>query len=65
MSARAGSFRQVWLWPMAVALLSLIGLITALIGDGAWDVASWMVLSPPLVISGMAWMRSRRRRHDA
>jgi hypothetical protein len=52
--------RQVWGWPIVVALLSTVGLVTALVGDGVWDVFSWAALALPVVISGVAWMRSRR-----
>jgi hypothetical protein len=51
---------QVWGWPIVVGLLSTAGLVTALVGDGVWDVFSWLALALPVVISGLAWMRSRR-----
>jgi hypothetical protein len=54
------SFRRVWLWPIGIALLSAAGLVSALLGDGAWDAASWVALAPPILLSGMAWRRSRR-----
>lgn len=37
--------------PLAIGLLSVIGLIAALTGDGWLDVLSWLTLAvPPLVI---------------
>lgn len=30
--------------PLALALISLIGLFSALLADGLWDVVSWMSL---------------------
>ena len=34
----------IWRWPIALGVLSLIGLLSALFGDGAWDLASWLIL---------------------
>ena len=28
---------QIWLWPLALAITSAIGLISALLEDGVWD----------------------------
>lgn len=36
--------------PLIVGIVSLVGLISALVGDGAWDAASWVALSPPLLL---------------
>jgi uncharacterized membrane protein YjjP (DUF1212 family) len=47
MKARARSERSLWRifrWPLAFALLSMAGLISALVGDGAWNVVSWACL---------------------
>ncbi|HWW65289.1 MAG TPA: hypothetical protein VNZ43_11055 [Sphingomonadaceae bacterium] len=45
--------------PILIALLSLIGLVSALIGDGAADVASWIALAVP--VAAVFWaMRARR-----
>lgn len=41
---------QVWGKPLLFAVLSITGLITALVGDGVWDVFSWLALGLPLVI---------------
>lgn len=36
--------------PIGLFLISIIGLITALIGDGWWNVWAWLLLSVPLLI---------------
>ncbi|SEW52870.1 hypothetical protein [Chitinophaga arvensicola] len=41
---------HVWGKPLLVALLSITGLITALVGDGYWDAFSWLALGIPLVM---------------
>jgi len=43
---------------MAVAVTSVIGLVSALLGDGAWDALSWIALSAPVLLS--MWHGLRR-----
>jgi hypothetical protein len=45
------SLRQIFAVPLALALLIGIGLVTALVGDGAWDVVSWVGLGVPAAVS--------------
>jgi len=33
-----------------LAIASCVGLISALVGDGIWDVLSWIALGLPLVV---------------
>ena len=51
---------QIFATPTLIALLSLVGLLAALLGDGMFDWVSWVGLAAPLVIVGWA-MRTRRR----
>ncbi|BAK65108.1 hypothetical protein SLG_04330 [Sphingobium sp. SYK-6] len=45
--------------PTALAALSLVGLVSALTGDGLRDAISWATLAMPL--AAVAWaMRARR-----
>jgi hypothetical protein len=42
---------QIWLWPAAIALLTVFGLLSALLGQSAvWWVLSWIALAVPLAI---------------
>ena len=53
MKPLSGSRRlwEIFRVPLAIALLSAVGLIAALTGDGWLDVLSWITLAvPPLVI---------------
>lgn len=42
--ARAPSSWRIFRWPLVLGILSLVGLIAALVGDQAWDVLSWICL---------------------
>lgn len=58
---KASSFPwSLWGWPIALALLSALGLLCALIGDGPWDWASWLALGLPVAVC--AWFGLRRKR---
>ncbi len=52
--------RSTFLLPALIALASLIGLVTALTGDGWRDAVAWVALAIPLATVG--WARFARRR---
>lgn len=54
------SFRRVWAAPTLLAVLSLIGLIAALIGDGVMDATSSLLLAVPL--AAIVWYVAKRKR---
>ena len=39
----------MWRAPLALALVSLFGLLVALVGDGAADVLGWAALAIPVI----------------
>jgi hypothetical protein len=39
---------KIWRWPLALGVLSVAGLISALLGDGLWDTLSWFTLGAPV-----------------
>jgi hypothetical protein len=41
------SLWQVFMWPTVLGVMTVIGLISALVADGVWDVLSWLMLSVP------------------
>jgi len=51
---------QIFATPTLIALLSLIGLIAALLGNGVFDWVSWIGLAAPVLI--VAWAIKARRR---
>jgi len=54
-------FGRVWLWPLLLAIAGLVGLISALVGDGVWDVLSWLALGTPIAVVIAAASRQRPR----
>jgi hypothetical protein len=61
-SSRRASLRRIFGLPLALAAVTLCGLVAALIGDGAWDHGSTLVLLVPLAVIGwkvvVAWRRA-------
>ncbi|MFT8418629.1 MAG: hypothetical protein ABF636_07350 [Acetobacter sp.] len=52
----------VWPWPIALGLLTLFGLLSALLGQhGIWLALSWVALSIPLVVTVVCLLRAWRR----
>ena len=61
MIARKGRLplRAIFAWPAAIFLLGIVGLVSALTGDGWRDGLSWMALATP--VGALVWaMRARR-----
>ena len=59
--ARHLSLIAVFAIPAAVAVLSLIGLVAALVGDGVWDVIGWIGLGVAVAVLGWALITRRHR----
>lgn len=54
------SLRQIFAVPALVALASVVGLVSALVGDGSWDALSWLALGLPVALAawhGLPWRR--------
>lgn len=46
--------------PAALALLSLFGLVLALLGDGLLDYLAWIALGIPVAMVPLAMLRAKR-----
>lgn len=42
--------RQIWAIPIILGLSSAAGLMAALLGDGLYDLVSWLALALPIVV---------------
>jgi hypothetical protein len=51
---------MIFACPLAIALLGVVGLVSALTGDGWRDALSWLALGVPGV--AVLWAMSARRR---
>lgn len=51
---------NIWRWPIALGLLSVVGLLSALLGDGIWDALSWFTLGAPLAVIAFFVFRPAR-----
>ena len=56
---RVNTAGRIFTVPLFIGLLSLIGLLGALLGDGLLDVVSWAGLAVPVVMVGWAMGRKR------
>lgn len=72
MTRRHSTFRRQWGWPIALALLTIFGLFSALLGEGRlWWWLSWVALAIPLLVIARYILlpvkpeRSRHARHRA
>jgi hypothetical protein len=59
-SKRGMPLRAIFAWPAAIFLLGIIGLVSALTGDGWRDGLSWLALAAP--VAALVWA-TRARRH--
>jgi hypothetical protein len=52
------SFWQIWLTPIVMGILTVFGLLAALLGVGVWHWLSWLALIMPLaVIARYLWWK--------
>ncbi len=50
---------SLWSWPLALAILSGVGLVGGLIGDGGWDWLTWTGLGLPCAAAAWFGLRGR------
>jgi len=43
---------RIWAVPVLLALLTVVGLVAALLGDGVWDLVSAVALGAPVAVGG-------------
>ncbi|MET0859133.1 MAG: hypothetical protein ABWY27_20465 [Telluria sp.] len=54
-----GRFVALWGAPLLLGILTALGLVSALLGDGIWDTVSALALGAPVLVG--AWFALRRR----
>ncbi|MHC9011319.1 hypothetical protein ACYX79_06775 [Stenotrophomonas rhizophila] len=60
MSAPVKPPRNPFIAPAWIALVSVVGLVSALIGDGVFDVISWLVFTALIALVVRAWVKRTR-----
>ena len=60
MSRSSAAPRSPFVAPAWIALASLLGLVSALLGDGVFDVVSWVVFAGLVAVVARAWMKRTR-----
>ena len=55
-------FVRVWLAPVILVILTLLGLASALLGAGWWDTIGWLSLGAVPVLCVTALLRKRPQR---
>jgi len=62
MTRPSGASRGPYVVPGWIALASIVGLVSALVGDGPWDALSWLTFATLVTLAGRAWLRRDRGR---
>lgn len=57
--------RSPFVAPAWIALASLVALVSALVGDGVFDVLSWLLFAGLLGLVVRAWLRRDRNGRQA
>jgi len=47
--------RQIWGVPVALGVITIVGLMSALLGDGVWDAVSVVALAVPVGVICWHW----------
>jgi hypothetical protein len=54
--------RSPFIAPAWITIASLVGLISALVGEGVFDVVSWLVFGLLVGLAVRAWVKRDRKR---
>jgi hypothetical protein len=57
-------FSTLWGAPVALGILTVIGLLSALLGDGMWDALSAITLGAPVAVGLRYWLWPRPQFKD-
>lgn len=60
MSRSSAASRSPFVAPAWIAAASLLGLVSALLGDGIFDVVSWLIFTGLVALAVRAWVKRTR-----
>jgi hypothetical protein len=55
---------QIFAIPLLLGILTTVGLVAALVGDGIWDALSWLTLGVPIAVT-LYCLAASKQRHGA
>jgi O-antigen/teichoic acid export membrane protein len=56
-------FGPIWTAPIVLGALTIVGLVSALVGDGAWDALSALALGIVALVGAWCGLRRPKKRH--
>ena len=62
MSRAAKAPRSAFIAPAWITVASIVGLVSALVGDGVFDALSWLVFAVLIGLFVRAWIKRERKR---
>jgi len=62
MSRAANAPRSPFIAPAWITIASIVGLVSALVGDGVFDAISWLVFGSLVGLFIRAWIKRERKR---
>lgn len=54
------TLRTVYRIPLVLSIITIVGLLSALLGDGIWDALSWVLLAIPMFLLSFFLVRSKK-----
>jgi O-antigen/teichoic acid export membrane protein len=58
-------FGPIWTAPIVLGVLTIVGLVSALVGDGVWDALSALALGIVVAVGAWYGLRRPKKRHGA
>jgi O-antigen/teichoic acid export membrane protein len=58
-------FGPIWTAPIVLGVLTIVGLVSALVGDGVWDALSALALGVVVAVGAWFGLRRPKKRHGA
>lgn len=58
-------FGPIWTVPIVLGVLTVIGLVSALVGDGVWDALSAVTLGAVVAVGGWHGLQRRKTAHPS
>lgn len=55
--------RAIWAMPILLGVLTVVGLLVALVGDGVWDLVSVAALAVPVLVGARYAFRPSQSPH--